>query len=125
MCFYKETESSFVIVAVYVDDINIIGTPEELQKTVDYLNAEFEMKDLGKTRLCLGLQIEHLSDGIFVHQSAYTEKVLKRFYMENRIHLAPQWLFAHLIRKKMYFDQGRKMKNYLVPKYHILVLSAH
>src|SRR5688572_4177408 len=41
------------------------------------------MKDLGKTKFCLGLQIEHLKSGIFVHQSNYTEKVLKRFYMDK------------------------------------------
>jgi hypothetical protein len=41
------------------------------------------MKDLGKTKFCLGIQIEHFSNGIFVHQSMYTEKVLKRFYMDN------------------------------------------
>ncbi|XP_060178037.1 secreted RxLR effector protein 161-like [Lycium barbarum] len=41
------------------------------------------MKDLGKTKFCLGLQIEHLTNGIFVHQLTYTEKVLKRFYMDK------------------------------------------
>ncbi|XP_048503078.1 secreted RxLR effector protein 161-like [Beta vulgaris subsp. vulgaris] len=41
------------------------------------------MKDLGKTKFCLGLQIEHLKDGILVHQSNYAEKVLKRFYMDK------------------------------------------
>jgi len=41
------------------------------------------MKDLGKTKLYLGLQIEHLADWIFIHQSAYTERVLKRFYMDK------------------------------------------
>ena len=75
--FIKKTTSEFVILAVYVDDINLIGTPIELQKAIDYLKKEFEMKDLRKTKLCLGLQIEHLTNGIFVHQSAYTEKVLK------------------------------------------------
>ncbi|CAH9142419.1 unnamed protein product [Cuscuta epithymum] len=44
---------------------------------------EFEMKDLGRTKFCLGLQIDHLKNGIFIHQSNYTEKVLKRFYMDK------------------------------------------
>ena len=39
------------------------------------------MKDLGKTKFCLGLQLEYINDGILVHQMAYTEKVLKRFNM--------------------------------------------
>ena len=34
--------------AIYVDDLNLIGTLEELIKTTNYLKREFEMKDLGK-----------------------------------------------------------------------------
>ena len=41
------------------------------------------MKDLGKTKFCPRLQIEHLKGGFFMHQSNYTEKVLKRFYMDK------------------------------------------
>ena len=41
------------------------------------------MKDLERTKLCLGLQIEHLTNDFFVYQSAYTEKVLKRFCMDE------------------------------------------
>ena len=75
--------NEFVIIAVYVDDLNIIGTPEELPKAVNILKEEFEMKDLGRTKFCLGLQIEHLKNGIFVHQENYIAKVLKRFYMDK------------------------------------------
>ena len=70
--FIKRTQSGFSIIAVYVDDLNIIGTPKELEQTAKYLMKEFEMKDLGKTKFCLGLQIEHLRGRIFVHQSIYT-----------------------------------------------------
>ena len=70
--FIKRSDFEFAIIVVYVDDFNIIETPEELNKTVSYLKKEFEMKDLRKTKFCLGLQVEHLSDGIFVHQSTYT-----------------------------------------------------
>ena len=55
MCFIKKTENGFAIIAVYVDDLNLIGTIEELIKTTNYLTKEFEIKDLGKTRYCLGL----------------------------------------------------------------------
>ena len=83
MFFIKKSESRFAIVAIYVDDLNLVGTPEELTKTTNCLQNEFEMKDLSKTKFCLGLQIEHLSNGILVHQSTYTEKVLKQFYMDK------------------------------------------
>ncbi|XP_074323295.1 secreted RxLR effector protein 161-like [Apium graveolens] len=41
------------------------------------------MKDLGRTRFRLGIQVDHLSSGIFVNQSNYTEKILDRFYMDK------------------------------------------
>ena len=81
--FIKRTTSGYVIIAVYVDDLNIIGTNKEILEVIDLLKKEFEMKDLGKTKYCLGLQIEHMSNGILVHQSNYTERVLKRFNMNN------------------------------------------
>jgi Reverse transcriptase (RNA-dependent DNA polymerase) len=63
--------------------LNIIGSPEEIEKTVKLLKNEFEMKDLSVTKLCLGLQIEHLHNDIFVHQSNYIQKMLKRFNMDK------------------------------------------
>ena len=75
--FIKKLLKGFAIVTVYVDDINLIGTSEELEETANYLKKEFEIKDLGKTRFCLGLQIERNYSGMLVHQSNYTEKVLK------------------------------------------------
>ena len=43
--FIKKSNYRFVIIAVYVDDLNLIGTLEELIKTSTYLKDEFEMKD--------------------------------------------------------------------------------
>ncbi|XP_051116144.1 uncharacterized protein LOC127241259 [Andrographis paniculata] len=71
MYFHKENGSKFMIIEVYVDDLNIIGTPEELQSAVEYLKREFE------TKFCLALQIEYVDNGIFIYQMAYTLKVLK------------------------------------------------
>ena len=65
--FIKKSESGYAIVVVYVDDLNLVGTLDELTKIANCLKNEFEMKDLGKTKFCLGLQIEHLSNGILVH----------------------------------------------------------
>ena len=81
--FIKKVATGFEIIAVYVDDLNLNGTHEELIKTIDYLKKEFALKDLGKTKYCLGLQIEHSSYGVLIHQSTYTEKVLKRFHMDK------------------------------------------
>ena len=74
--FIKKSKFGLTIIAVYVDDLNLIGA-KELTKAANYLKKEFEMKDLGKKRYCLALQIEHCSNDILVHQSTYIEKVLK------------------------------------------------
>ena len=47
--FIKKSETGFAIIAVYVDDLNLIRTPEELTRTKNYL------KNLGKTKFYLGL----------------------------------------------------------------------
>ena len=75
--FIKKSELGFSILAVYVDDINLFGTSEELTKAPTYLKDELEMKHLGKTKYCLDLQIEHKSNGILIHQATYVKKVLK------------------------------------------------
>ncbi|GKC08151.1 putative RNA-directed DNA polymerase [Tanacetum coccineum] len=54
-----------------------------MNEVVMHLKEEFEIKDLGKTNYCLGLQIEHMPNGILVHQSNYTEEFLKRFHMDK------------------------------------------
>ena len=77
--FIKKSTDGFCIISVYVDDLNIIRTTRDIEEASAYLKAEFEMKDLGKTKFCLGLQLEHLSEGVFVHQSTYTKMVLQRF----------------------------------------------
>ena len=58
LCSLK-SEIEFAIIAVYIDEKNLIRTPDELSKTVEYLKKEFEVKDLDKIKLCLGLKLEH------------------------------------------------------------------
>ena len=55
--FIKKSKSGFAIVAVYVDDLNLVETPEELTKTADYLKNEFEIKDLDKTKFVLASKL--------------------------------------------------------------------
>ena len=93
--FIKKSLNGFVIIAVYVDDMNIIGTPKELDEARSCLTKEFEMKDLGQTKYCLGQQIEHLPKGVFLHQSNYMKNVLEKFIWINLFHLAHQWWFDH------------------------------
>ena len=79
MCFYTAILDGFCIISMYVKDLNIIGTPRDIEEASSYLMSEFQTKDLGKTKFFLGLQLEHSPARILVHQYAYTQKVLERF----------------------------------------------
>ena len=74
------------------------------------------MKDLGKTKFCLGLQIEHLPHGILVHQSTYTEKVLKQFYMDKAHPLSTPMVGGSLDVKKDPFQPQEDDEETLGPK---------
>ena len=114
--FIKRSESGFSIVVVYVDDLNLVGTPKELTKTANYLKNEFEMKDPGKTKFCLGLPIEYISNGILIHQSAYTEKVLKHFHMNKTHPLSSPMVVRSLDVKKDPFRPKEDDEKTLGPK---------
>ena len=120
--FIKKSELGFTILVVYVDDINLFRTPEELTKAATYLKDEFEMKDLGKTKYCLGLQIKHKSNGILIHQSTYVEKVLKQFNMDKAYPLSSPMIVKSLDAEKNPFRPKEENEALLSPE--IPYLSA-
>ena len=114
--FIKKSNSGFDILAVYVDDINLIGTLKELTKAAEYLKNEFEMKSLGQTKYCLGLQIEHCPTRILVHQKTYIEKVFKRFNMDEAHPLSTPMVIRSLNPKNDPFRLKEDGKIILGPK---------
>ena len=80
-CVYvKNTERGFVIICLYVDDILIMGSNNEIiETTKDMFNNKFDMKDLGVVDVILGIKISKISDGLILSQSHYIEKILKKF----------------------------------------------
>ena len=84
-----------------------------------YLKNEFEMKDLGETKYCIGLQIEYFQSGILLHQSNYIEKVLKCLSMDKANSLSTSIVVRSLNVKKIHFALAIIMKRFLVLNYHI------
>ena len=80
-CVYvKNTQHGFVIICLYVDDILIMGSNNEVIKTTkEMFNNKFDMKDLGVADVILGIKISKISDGLILSQSHYIEKILKKF----------------------------------------------
>jgi hypothetical protein len=85
--FIRKSTTGFCIISVYVDDRNIIGHTKDIDEACNHLKMEFEIKDLGRTKFCIGLHLEHLHTGILIHQSAYVQKILEKFNMPIRLQL--------------------------------------
>jgi hypothetical protein len=118
--FIKKSENGYCIISVYVDDLNIIGTTQDIEEASSYLKTEFEMKDLGKTTYCLGLQLEHTPEGILIHQSNYTRKVLERFNMKDAYPLKTPMVVRSLDVEKDPFRPKEEDEKLLGPEYPYL-----
>jgi hypothetical protein len=106
---------------VYVDDLNIIGTTQEIHEASNHLKTEFEMKDLGKTKFCFGLQLEHISSGIYWFISV----LISKRYWRNLIwikHTRPRhlWLLGLLKRDKDPFRPKDDDEEILGPEFPYL-----
>ena len=80
-CIYiKETQNEYILVCLYVDDMLIIGSNNEIiTRTKNMLQSKFDMKDLGSADVILGIKITRTSEGIVLTQEHYAEKILERF----------------------------------------------
>ncbi|GKD09619.1 retrotransposon protein, putative, ty1-copia subclass, partial [Tanacetum coccineum] len=78
--------SNVVFLILYVDDILIMGNNiPRLKEVKDYLGKCFSMKDLGEAAYILGIKIyrDRSKRLIGLSQSAYINKILKKFNMHN------------------------------------------
>jgi hypothetical protein len=83
-CMYiKHKEGKTVMIALYVDDLIIASNCNKLMReTKQYLNKRFEMKDLGKLRFYLGIEVLWNKDGsCSLRQRPYIQEILEKFNM--------------------------------------------
>ena len=65
--FLRRTNKSTILLFLYVDDTIITGDDfSGIQELKDFLNQQFEMKDLGHLNYFLGLEITHSTDGLYI-----------------------------------------------------------
>ena len=82
--FILRHHSFIVYPLLYVDDIIITGnSPTFVSNIIKLLGNDFDLKGLGLLHYFLGLQIDHTSTGLFVHQTKYASDLLKKFGMTN------------------------------------------
>ena len=84
-CVYVRRQGGHIlIIALYVDDLLIACSDMSvLQDTKRDLSSRFKMKDLGESRVILGLDIsrDRVKRTLSLNQTRYAEKVIDRFGM--------------------------------------------
>ena len=65
-CIYSKYEdNTCVVICLYVDDMLIFGTSLEIMcDTKKFLGSKFDMKDLGKAEVILGIKITRTPNGL-------------------------------------------------------------
>ncbi|KAK1427855.1 hypothetical protein QVD17_16553 [Tagetes erecta] len=82
--FMKRENDDLLCVQVYVDDIIFGSTSESMCKEFEeIMKNRFQMSSMGEINFFLGLQVKQSADGIFINQSKFVEKLLKKFKMQD------------------------------------------
>ncbi|GMF23102.1 unnamed protein product [Phytophthora fragariaefolia] len=73
-----------IFVSVYVDDLVIAGTDDNIELVMQWLRAKFEIKALGPVTDLLHMEISYVPDQVlWISQRGYIGMLLKRFGMES------------------------------------------
>ncbi|GJT67392.1 ribonuclease H-like domain-containing protein [Tanacetum coccineum] len=80
--YTKSDKGVFLALLVYVDDIIITGNNiSEIEKFKVYLKSKFMIKDLGKLKYFLGIEVIDTSKGICLNQRKYVFDLLYEYGM--------------------------------------------
>lgn len=82
--YYKRKDKCFILFALYVDDFLLIYNNSELCKKVKKeLTKEFIIRDLGRIKYFLGMNIEYSCNNIVISQKDYILRLLTKYGMSE------------------------------------------
>ncbi|GJY22677.1 ribonuclease H-like domain-containing protein [Tanacetum coccineum] len=78
--FTKSEKGNFLALLVYVDDIIVTGNNvDEIEKFKEFLRTKFQIKDLGKLKYFLGIEVLETDFGICLSQRKYCLDLLSEY----------------------------------------------
>ncbi|KAI3739249.1 hypothetical protein L2E82_29648 [Cichorium intybus] len=124
--FLKRRNGLITCLIIYVDDMIITGNDKgEMEQLRQNLFAEFEMKDLGRLKYFLGIEVLRSKQGIFICQKKYILDLLAetgmmdckpietpmmtnhKLHMEIKAKLADKERYQRLVGKLIYLAHTR------------------
>jgi hypothetical protein len=98
LCLHRESGSVFLL--LYVDDIVLTGSdPHLISMVKDLLHNHFKIKDLGRLKYFLGIEVAKSKKGLFLSQRQYALDIISDcgltatkpadFPMEQNLKLSP------------------------------------
>ncbi|KAJ9566256.1 hypothetical protein OSB04_002222 [Centaurea solstitialis] len=76
--YRRSIGADFIIVGVYVDDLDVTGTSLNIiSKFKEAMSTKFDMTDLGVLTYYLGIEVYQRNEDIIITQTGYAKKVLK------------------------------------------------
>lgn len=99
--FTKGSGNFLVLLAVYVDDIVLIGTDlDEIAALKIFLHNQFKIKDLGILHYFLGIEMLYTPPRVLLHQSKFIGDLLKEFHCDTcTLVVSPLELHEKLLAK--------------------------
>ncbi|MBW0515562.1 hypothetical protein O181_055277 [Austropuccinia psidii MF-1] len=80
-CVFWRQSQNPIWIYVHVDDLAIFGP--NLEDVKKEIKNEFDMKDMGKANLLLGIKINHLEDGFSLDQEHYIKELDNKYEIKN------------------------------------------
>jgi hypothetical protein len=105
--YYRFVGGKGVILCLYVDDILIFGTSNDVKS---FLSQNFDMKDLGEAYVILNIKLIKGENGIILKQFHYVDNVLNCFgYSDSKVSTTP---FDHSLKLRKNRGQGINQLRY-------------
>lgn len=106
--FFLAKGTDILFALIYVDDKVITGNnDQQLQEFIDRLNFTFVLKDMGKLKQFLRIEVQRNSTSLHLKQTRYTIELIKIFGYED---LKPS-LTSMAVGKLVSKTEGQTMKD--------------